>query len=130
MVKVMSAPELGAVVADAEGMTLYDAHRDNPMIYQFDRVPTPTCYHACAEVWQPLLTASSPQAAGTADPDLLGTIRRRDGGLQVTYDGHPLYAYAEDEQPGEANGDNTHSLGSEWHALEPDGDEAVVVVAR
>lgn len=123
VVKVMPTPQLGRVLVDAEGMTLYDSHGDNPMLYQFNRPPTPSCYEACAEVWRPVLTTAPPRAMGGADGALLGTIRREDGGRQVTYDGHPLYTYADDDQTGETNGDYAVSFGEGWHALEPDGEE-------
>jgi predicted lipoprotein with Yx(FWY)xxD motif len=122
-VKVMPTPGLGLVLVDSEGMTLYDSHGDNPMLYQFNRPPTPSCYEACAEVWLPVLTAASPEAIGRAKESLLGTIRREDGSRQVTYDRHPLYAYTNDKKPGETNGDYAVSFGEEWHALEADGEE-------
>ena len=123
VVKVMPTPELGRVLVDSGGMTVYDSHGDNPMLYQFNRPPTPSCYKACAMVWRPVLTAAAPKAMGGADVDLLGTIRREDGSRQVTYAGHPLYTYAGDKRPGETNGDYTVSFGEAWHALEPDGEE-------
>jgi predicted lipoprotein with Yx(FWY)xxD motif len=123
VVKVMATPELGRVVVDARGRTLYDSHADNPMIYQFSRPPIPSCYEACAETWPPLLTSASPKAIEGADADLIGTIERKDGAEQVTYDGHPLYTFVEDTEPGEANGDDVISFDSGWHALEPDGEE-------
>lgn len=123
VVKVESTPELGRVLVDAGGMTLYDSHGDNPMLYQFDRPPTPACYEACARIWSPVMTAGAPQPGGGAERDLLGTIGREDGGMQVTYAGHPLYTYANDKLPGETNGDDAVSFGEAWHALEPDGEE-------
>lgn len=129
VVKVMPTPELGKVVANSEGMTLYAFHRDNPMLYQFDRDPIPSCYKVCAQVWPPLLSDVPPKATGGAEAHMLGTIMRRDGTTQVTYDGHPLYTFANDERPGETNGDDVHGFGAEWHALEAAGEE-VVAAAR
>ena len=82
------------VVVDADGMTVYEFRRDNPMIYEFSRDPAPTCYEACTDTWTPLLTDDAPKATAGADPSMLGTIKRRDGGVQVTYDGHPLYLFS------------------------------------
>lgn len=123
VVGVKTAPRLGAVIVDADGMTLYDSHGDDPMLYQFDRSPVPTCFEACADTWPPLLTPRPPVAIGGAEASLLGTIRRRDGYLQVTYDGHPLYRFAQDVLVGETNGNRIVSFGRSWHALEPDGEE-------
>jgi predicted lipoprotein with Yx(FWY)xxD motif len=54
----------------------------------------------------------------------LGTTKRKDGTLQVTYDGHPLYTFVEDKKPGEANGNDTSAFGAQWYALFPSGEEA------
>ena len=54
----------------------------------------------------------------------LGTTKRKDGSVQVTYAGHPLYTYAPDKKPGEANGNDIDSFGAEWYALQGNGEEA------
>jgi predicted lipoprotein with Yx(FWY)xxD motif len=123
VVKATSTP-LGAVLVDSRGMTLYDTRGDDPMLYQFEASPTPSCYEACAEAWHPLLTADRPEARGAAKESMLGTIPRSDGTRQVTYDGHPLYTSTEDSEPGETNGAGTVSFGMKWHAVAPDGEEA------
>lgn len=126
VVKTATTPDPITVVTDSEGMTVYEFRRDDPMLYQFDREPVPTCYGACAAYWFPLLTDDPPRATGGANASLLGTIRRKDGGLQVTYDGHPLYLYAGDRRPGQTNGQEVDSFGARWHAVEPDGKALVV----
>lgn len=123
VVEAIATPGRGRVIADSEGMTLYDSHADDPMLYQFNRPPIPLCYKACARVWRPLLTDAPPQAKDGAQDDLLGTIKRKGGAKQVTYEGHPLYEFVEDRRPGEASGEDALSFGSEWHAMEPDGEE-------
>jgi predicted lipoprotein with Yx(FWY)xxD motif len=123
VVKTMATPKLGKAVVDSRGMTLYVFRRDNPMLYQFTRDPSPSCYDACTDVWSPLLSDARPKAVEGAQADLLDTIERRDGGVQVTYDGHPLYLYAKDVQPGDTKGHGAHGFGAEWHAVEGDGDE-------
>jgi predicted lipoprotein with Yx(FWY)xxD motif len=125
VVKTMT-PDQVRVVVDADGMTVYLSRRDNPMIYEFSRDPAPTCYDACAATWAPLLTDDAPKAMAGADPTLLGTIKRRDGGAQVTYDGHPLYLFSGDTRAGEMNGQDAGNFGATWHAVEPDGDELIV----
>ncbi|HWH21526.1 MAG TPA: hypothetical protein VN671_13400 [Solirubrobacterales bacterium] len=123
VVKTMTTKDPARVVVDTEGRTVYEFRRDNPMLYQFSRDPVPTCYGSCSHTWIPLLTADRPKATGGAKPAMLGTIRRRDGGIQVTYDGHPLYLFTGDRRPGEMNGQGVHSFGAGWHAVEADGDE-------
>jgi predicted lipoprotein with Yx(FWY)xxD motif len=59
---------------------------------------------------------------------LLGTVRRPDGRLQVTYAGHPLYRFAgdlvdgngtpPDRTPGQAHGQGYVGL---WWAVSPSG---------
>lgn len=107
--------DLGTILVNAEGLTLYDFHKDEGT--------TSSCYGACAEAWPPLLTEGEPQAEGDADASLLGTTERNDGTTQVTYAGHPLYTYVGDKAPGEANGNDIDQFGAEWYALQPNGEE-------
>jgi predicted lipoprotein with Yx(FWY)xxD motif len=55
--------------------------------------------------------------AGTGVTGKLGTIRRSDGGKQVTYEGHPLYTYVGDSGPGQANGNNINLNGGLWREI-------------
>jgi predicted lipoprotein with Yx(FWY)xxD motif len=108
--------DLGRVLVDSKGLTLYDFHKD--------KGGNSACYGPCAEVWPPLTTGSEPQAGEGATASKLGTTKRKDGTLQVTYAGHPLYTYSADTKPGEAKGNDVDSFGAEWYALEPSGEEA------
>jgi predicted lipoprotein with Yx(FWY)xxD motif len=113
---VARAPEVGAVLVDAAGFTVYDFHKD--------KGATSSCYGACEGVWPPVLTEGKPQVGEGASAAKLGTTKRRDGSVQVTYAGHPLYTYAADKKPGEANGQDIDSFGAEWYALQSSGAEA------
>lgn len=115
VVSAASVGGLGEILVDSEGRTLYDFHKDEGT--------TSSCYGACAGAWPPLLTEGEPQAQGPADRGMLGTTKRKDGTVQVTYAGHPLYTYAGDQQPGEANGNDIDQFGAEWYALQPNGEE-------
>jgi predicted lipoprotein with Yx(FWY)xxD motif len=115
VVKVMNTPKLGKVIVDSEGMTMYDFHKD--------KGTTSSCYGACAEAWPPLLTEGAPKAMGGAEASLLGVTKRKDGTEQVTYNGHPLYGFVEDQKPGETNGNDVSGFGAEWYALMPNGEE-------
>jgi predicted lipoprotein with Yx(FWY)xxD motif len=106
--------ELGTILVDAEGRTLYDFHKDKG---------SSSCYGACAGAWPPLLTEGEPKAEGEAKAGMLGTTKRKDGTVQVTYNGWPLYTYVADQKPGEANGNDIDQFGAEWYALQPDGQE-------
>jgi predicted lipoprotein with Yx(FWY)xxD motif len=114
-VSVAAVPELGRVLVDSNGLTLYDFHKDQGT--------ESSCYGGCAEVWPPLLSEGEPHASNGAQAGLLGTTGRKDGTTQVTYAGHPLYTYVEDKGPGDATGNDVDSFGAEWYALTPSGAE-------
>jgi predicted lipoprotein with Yx(FWY)xxD motif len=59
--------------------------------------------------------------AGTGVTGRLGTIRRSDGSLQATYNGHPLYSYIGDSAPGQAKGNNLNLNGGLWHEVTVSG---------
>jgi predicted lipoprotein with Yx(FWY)xxD motif len=113
---VASAPKVGAVLVDSEGFTVYDFHKD--------KGTTSSCYGACAEGWPPVLTEGAPTSGEGAMAAKLGTTKRKDGTTQVTYAGHPLYTFAGDSKPGEANGNDVDAFGAEWYALKASGEEA------
>jgi len=95
----------GQILADAADRTIY--------LFTRDRSTASTCYGACASAWPPVLTQGTPRPAhGLTHP--LGTTRRRDGRLQVTYNGHPLYYYVGDVQPGEILCQNVEQYGGTW----------------
>jgi predicted lipoprotein with Yx(FWY)xxD motif len=114
-VAVADNPEHGALLVNAEGFTLYDFHKD--------KGGKSSCYDACASTWPPLTTEGAPQAIKGAMAAKLGTTKRTDGTIQVTYAGWPLYTYAADTKPGDANGQDIDSFGAEWYALQPSGAE-------
>jgi predicted lipoprotein with Yx(FWY)xxD motif len=115
VVAVAKSPELGAILVDSKGFTLYD--------FDKDKGTTSACYGACAGVWPPLTTSAAPQAMSGAEASKLGTTKRSDGTMQVTYAGHPLYTYVADTKPGEAKGNDLSLYGGEWYALQPNGEE-------
>ena len=116
MVSLANASDLGMVLVDSKGFTLYDFHKD--------KGTTSSCYGACAEFWPPLLTEGEAEVGNGASASMLGTTKRNDGTVQVTYNGHPLYLFAEDKKPGEANGNDVSAFGGQWYALKANGEEA------
>jgi predicted lipoprotein with Yx(FWY)xxD motif len=111
---VRSTP-LGQILVDQNGMTLY--------LFEADTGTTSTCTGGCLDNWPPVLTASAPQVSGTASPSLLGTTRRDDGTMQVTYHGHPLYRFAADSAPGDTKGQGLNDFGAGWDVLNPAGNK-------
>jgi predicted lipoprotein with Yx(FWY)xxD motif len=123
-VSLDARPNLGITAADSEyGSMLFDER--GQAIYLFDRETSdePACYDDCAEAWPPVLTDGPPEADGDVDPGLLGTTERDDGSVQVTYNGHPLYFYA-DEAPGEVECHDVDDYDGTWLVVTPDGEAA------
>ncbi|HET7509828.1 MAG TPA: hypothetical protein VFJ65_06200 [Solirubrobacterales bacterium] len=116
VVSLGSTKKVGMVLVDSNGMTVYDFHKD--------KGTTSSCYGACEEGWPPVLTEGEPTVGNGASSSKLGTTERKDGTMQVTYAGHPLYTFVEDKKPGEANGNDTSAFGAQWYALKGNGEEA------
>ncbi len=78
------------------------------------------CTGQCAQFWPPLLIKrnAKPTSGTGLDPKKLGTIRRPDGRFQVTYAGFPLYTFAGDKKPGQANGEGVEKI---WFAVGSNG---------
>jgi predicted lipoprotein with Yx(FWY)xxD motif len=106
-------PELGAVLVNSKGLTVY--------AFAKDQGTTSSCYGACAEAWPPVITKGAATSGEGTMSSQLGTSKRKDGTTQVTYAGHPLYTFVEDKSPGEANGNGVSAFGAEWSALDESG---------
>lgn len=102
------------------GLMLFGSNGQAIYIFENDPPRGSVCYGDCAEAWPPVLTKGAPQAARGVNATLLGTIQRRDGGVQVTYNGKPLYFYAH-EAPGEVRCHNVDLNGGLWWVVGPDG---------
>lgn len=107
--------EEGMLIVDLSGHTLY--------VFSSDRGGKSTCDGACAEAWPPALSEDEGKAGGSAQPDKVGTTKRTDGTIQLTYAGHPLYRYSRDRS-GEINGIGVEAFGGEWRAIRPTGELA------
>ncbi len=102
---------LGSVLVDSEGMTVY--------LFTPDEGGTEsTCYGGCEAAWPPVVAEGKPTAGEGAMSSALGTTKRKDGTMQVTYEGHPVYTYSGDTAPGEANGQEIEGT---WFALDEAG---------
>ena len=94
------------VLTNAKGFTLY--------WFGPDTSTTSKCSGSCATFWPPV---PGPATAGPGVTGKLGTIKRSDGSVQATYDGHPLYTYAGDKAPGQNSGNNINASGGVWHEV-------------
>lgn len=115
-IAVASVGDLGKVLVDSKGFTLY--------YFKKDKGGKSACYGGCAALWPPLTTSGAPKETSGVQAAKLGTTKRSDGTTQVTYAGWPLYTYAADRKPGEANGNDIDSFGGEWYALHANGEKA------
>ncbi len=103
---------------------LFDANGQVVYVFEIDGRNRSACTSAeCVKAWPPVLTREPPSPGAGADKSLLGTIRRGDGGLQVTYNGRPLYFY-EHESPGEIKCHNVDLHGGLWWVVTPRGEPA------
>jgi predicted lipoprotein with Yx(FWY)xxD motif len=104
----------GRALTDTRGFALY--------LFTHDQSPKSTCYGACASAWPPYVVRRRPVSAGRgAHSSLLGSIRRNDGRLQVTYAGHPLYYYVGDKKPGQVLCQAVTEFGGTWYVVAPGG---------
>jgi predicted lipoprotein with Yx(FWY)xxD motif len=102
----------GKVIADGRGEAFY--------LFGADRGGKSRCYGACARAWPPVLTKGRPRAGPGVKARLLGTTRRSNGKLQVTYKNHPLYYYV-DDSPGRILCQNVSEFGGLWLVVKPSG---------
>jgi predicted lipoprotein with Yx(FWY)xxD motif len=111
----LATSRFGRILVDGRGITLYD--------FALDKHGTSACYGACAALWPPLLTKGKPVAGRGVRASLLGTTRRKDGKLEVTYDRHPLYYFVTDRHPGQTTGQGVNQFGAPWWVVSAAGRE-------
>ncbi len=102
------------------GSMLFDTKKQAIYIFENDEKGKSNCYGECARAWPPVYTKGKPRARGGVKQSLLGTTKRRDGRLQVTYRGQPLYFYV-NEGPGEVRCHNVFLNGGLWWVVGPNG---------
>jgi predicted lipoprotein with Yx(FWY)xxD motif len=104
----------GPILFDGKNRVLYGFTRDR-------RGGPSRCYGACAAAWPVYYSKAGGLRAGRGVRQaLLGTVRRRDGRRQVTYNGWPLYYYAH-EGPGEVKCQNVREFGGLWLVVRANG---------
>jgi predicted lipoprotein with Yx(FWY)xxD motif len=109
--------KLGPILVNAQGHTIY--------LFAKDRNGKSTCSGSCARFWPPLLSRGKPTAGPGVEPTLVGTTRRSNGRLQVTYNKHPLYSYSLDKRAGQTNGEGNFGFGGKWYAISAKGTAVV-----
>ena len=100
------------MLTNAKGFTLYSFAPDTPA--------KSACNGTCAQNWPPVTgPATASGVTGT-----FGTIKRSDGSVQATFDGHPLYTFVGDTAPGQAKGNGLNAAGGLWHEITTSGTAA------
>jgi len=109
---------VGVILVGPRGQTLY--------LFSHGPNGPDGCYGRCARNWPPLQAFGRPVAmpGSGVKQGWLSTMRRRDGILQVTYDGHPLYLNGGDTKPGSLEGDHTKEFGGRWYVVPTSGVKA------
>ena len=108
---------LGRILVNSSGRTLY--------LFGKDKNGKSSCSGMCASFWPPLITTGKPRAGTGAKASLLGTTKRADGRMQVTYNHHPLYTFKKDTKKGQTNGEGLSAFGATWYAVSPAGARVV-----
>ncbi|MDH6196010.1 putative lipoprotein with Yx(FWY)xxD motif [Mycobacterium frederiksbergense] len=105
--------DLGEVVVDAEGMTVY--------AFEGDTTSGSGCNDGCLQKW-PVVVAPDPLPAQAAGVDgVLGVYLRPDGTRQLTLNSHPLYTFVNDTMAGQHNGVGKQLGDSRWGVMQSDG---------
>jgi predicted lipoprotein with Yx(FWY)xxD motif len=104
---------VGKVLVGPNGRTLY--------LFTADKGGKSVCYGHCATYWPPLITKGKPRAGTGTKAKLLGVTKRKNGKLQVTYNGHPLYFFLPDKKVGDIKGQGYVHFGGSWWVLSAAG---------
>jgi len=103
----------GRILFDGRGRVLYGFTRDR-------RGGRSQCYGECAKAWPVYFSKGAARAGTGVKQSQIGTTRRRDGRLQITYNGWPLYYYVHDGV-GEVRCQNVDEFGGLWLVVRPTG---------
>ena len=106
---------LGQILVDSNGRTVY--------LFKKDNGTKSACSGACSDAWPPVRADGMPTVGAGADASQVGATKRSDGKPQVTYNGHPLYLYQGDQNPGDTTGQGSTGFGAPWYVLSPAGTE-------
>ena len=113
----LSKTKLGQILVSSKGHTLY--------MFAKDKNGKSSCSGSCAKFWPPYLQHGKATAGSGVKASLLGTTRRSNGSMQVTYNKHPLYSFALDKKAGQTNGEANVAFGGKWYAVSAKGTAVV-----
>ncbi|MGH7068875.1 MAG: COG4315 family predicted lipoprotein [Acetobacteraceae bacterium] len=113
-VATMTKAPYGVYLTADEGHAIY--------MFTADHNGISACEGACAKAWPPVMTSGKPEAGPGINASLLGTLQRGDG-MQVTYDGKPLYYFVGDQGAGTTAGQDITHFGGSWYLVSPSGNK-------
>ena len=113
----LSKTKLGQVLVNSKGHTLY--------LFAKDKSGKSSCSGSCAKFWPPYLQHGKATAGSGVKASMLGTTKRSNGSMQVTYNKHPLYSFVLDKKAGQTNGEGNVAFGAKWYAVSAKGTAVV-----
>ena len=109
----MASTSLGNILVDSQGRTVY--------LFKKDSGTKSACTGGCAAAWPPVRTSGKPTVGSGLTASKAGTTPRSDGKPQVTYNGHPVYLFQNDQNAGDTNGQGVNAFGAAWYVMSPAG---------
>jgi predicted lipoprotein with Yx(FWY)xxD motif len=112
----LASSELGDILVDSKGMTLYIDEKDKP--------GKPACTGSCLTAWPPLAKPASPTYGTGLDATKFTTVTASDGTKQLAVNGFPLYLWANDKKPGDTTGQDVNGfyvVGKDYKKIEGSG---------
>ena len=110
----VAGTDLGKVLVDSTGRTIY--------LFEKDSGSKSACHGDCLVDWPPVRTAGKPTVGSGLSASKVGTTPTDGGDPQVTYNGHPLYLFQGDKNPGDTSGQGLSAFGASWFTLSRAGD--------
>ena len=118
----VAGSSVGQILVDGSGRTLY--------LFEADMPASSSCYGACIGVWPAVVSAGQPAVGPGINAALVATTKRKDGSLEVVYNGHPLYYFTGDKKAGDVSGQGLNSFGAAWYVVSPGGTKVDTTSAR
>jgi predicted lipoprotein with Yx(FWY)xxD motif len=109
--------KLGPILVNARGHALY--------MFAKDKNGKSSCSGGCSKFWPPSLKGGKATAGSGVKLALIGTTKRSNGSLQLTYNKHPLYTFVLDKKAGQTNGEDQLAFGARWYAVSGKGTAVV-----
>jgi predicted lipoprotein with Yx(FWY)xxD motif len=108
--------KVGTIIVTSRGYTVYAFTKDGRNKDACAKI------FACLSAWPPVKGGGLIAGHGIK-ASLLGTIKLKGDGTQLTYAGHALYTYTADSGPGDISNVNLLQFGGRWPAVNAAGQD-------